>query len=301
MGTILVWLAVCFVWSTVWLFIKLGLRDVPPLSFAGVRLLVATAVLFASLAARRTPLPRRPRDLALIASTSFLLLSLNYGLLYWGAQHVPSGLTAVLQASTPAFGLLFARRFLPGERLTRRKVGAVALGLVGVAAIFSNELRVSGPAALAGSAAVAGGAGCVALGYVLVKAYGAHLRPSVLTAGQTLCGMVPLLGAALVREGNPFSVGWTPAAVGCLLYLALAGSVGAFYLNYWLLKRMDATKVLSMALVEPLIAVLLGAAILGERLTARTLLGGALILVSVALTLPLQRGDGAEARKAQTV
>ena len=295
MGTILVWLAVCFVWSTVWLFIKLGLRDVPPLSFAAVRLMIASAVLLTTLAVRRTPLPRRPRDLAFIAATSFLLLSLNYGLLYWGARHIPSGLTAVLQASTPAFGLVFARRFLPGERLTRAKVGAVALGLAGVAVIFSNELRVSGQAALFGSAAVAGGAACVALAYVLVKAYGAHLRPSVLTAGQTLCGMLPLLAAGLVKEGNPFAVGWTRTAVGCLLYLALAGSVGAFYLNYWLLKRMDATKVLSMALVEPLIAVLLGAALLGERLTGRTLAGGALVIVSVALTLPRRRVEVAPA------
>lgn len=295
MGTILVWLAVCFVWSTVWLFIKLGLRDVPPLSFAAVRLMIASAVLLTTLAVRRTRLPRSLLDIAFIAVTSFLLLSLNYGLLYYGARRIPSGLTAVLQASTPAFGLAYARQFLPGERLTRAKVGAVALGLAGVAVICSNEMRVSGEGALVGSVAVAGGAACVALAYVLVKAYGAHLSPSVLTAGQTLFGMVPLLVAALVEEGNPFTVGWTPTAVGCLLYLALAGSVGAFYLNYWLLKRMDATKVLSMALVEPLIAVLLGAALLGERLTGRTMLGGALVLVSVALTLPCRDAERARA------
>ena len=291
MGTILVWLAVCFVWSTVWLFIKLGLRDLPPLSFAGIRLLIACAILSSVLALGRTPLPRRARDVVLIAFTGLLLLSLNYGLLYWGAQHIPSGLTAVLQATTPAFGLVFAWSFLPNERLTPSKLFAVAIGLAGVAVIFSNQLRISGRDAFLGSAAVAGGAACVALAYVLVKAYGAHLRPVVLTAGQTLFGMVPLLLAGLIKEGNPAALHWTPTAVGCLLYLTLAGSVGAFYLNYWLLKRMEATQVMSMALVEPVIAVLLGAALLGEHLTGRTILGGALVLLSVLLTLPLRRRE----------
>ena len=72
-----------------------------------------------------------------------------------------------------------------------------------------------------------------------------------------------------VRDGagrNPLNLHWTPLAIGCLLYLALAGSVGT-WLNYWLLERMSATALLSMALVEPLIAVLLGAALLHERVT----------------------------------
>ena len=82
---------------------------------------------------------------------------------------------------------------------------------------------------------------------------------------------------------------WTTPAVVSVLYLALAGSVTAFWLNYWLLKRMGATKLLSMSLVEPLIAVLLGAIVLREALPAGTLLGGACILASTWLVLARQR------------
>lgn len=285
MKVLLVWVVVCFIWSTVWLFIKLGLKDLPPMSFAGIRLVVALLILLPIVFVRRVPLPRARRDLALVALTGFLLLGLNYGLLYWGAQYITSGLTAVLQAATPAFGLAFAHYFLPGERITLVKLGALALGVAGVAVIFSNQLRVAGWPALAGSAAVVGGAVCVAFAYVLVKARGNHLHPTALVTGQMLCGLVPLLAYGLAREGNPFSFNWTPAAVGSLLYLALAGSVTAFWLNYWLLRRMEATKVMLMAVVEPLIAVLLGAAVLGEAVTTRTLLGGACILLSVALVL----------------
>ena len=285
MKVVFVWVVTCLIWSTVWLFIKLGLHDLPPVSFAGIRLVIAVAILFPVIVVRRTRLPRSARDWKLIAVTGVILLGLNYGLVFWGARSISSGLTAVLQAATPAFTLIFAHYLLPDERFTLSKLAAIALGIVGVAVIFSDQLSVVGWPALLGSAAVAAGALCVAFAYVVVKAYGTHLQPSVLTAGQMLCGLVPLMIFGLLKEGNPLAFRWTTTAIISLLYLALAGSVAAFYLNYWLLKRMDATKVMAMSLVEPFLAVLLGAIVLRETLTIQALLGGALILISIGLIL----------------
>jgi drug/metabolite transporter (DMT)-like permease len=285
MKVLLVWAITCLIWSTVWLFIKLGLHDLPPVSFAGIRLVIAVAILLPFVLIRRPPLPRSARERALVAVTGLLLLGFNYGLVFWGAQFITSGLTAVLQAVTPAFTLAFAHYLLPHERFTLARLSAVALGVVGVAVIFSDQMQVVGWYALAGSVAVVGGALCVAFAYVLVKAHVGHLHPTVLTTGQMLCAMVPLVAYGLVREGNPLTFNWTPKAVFSLLYLALAGSVAAFWLNYWLLKRMDTTKVMSMSLVEPLLAVLLGALVLGEKLTAHALLGGVCILASIGLIL----------------
>jgi drug/metabolite transporter (DMT)-like permease len=296
MKILLVWLVTCLIWSTVWLFIKLGLRDLPPVSFAGIRLLVALLVLLPVIRARRITLPRGARDLRLIAVTGFLLLGLNYGLVFWGAQHISSGLTAVLQAATPVFGLAFVGRFLPDERVTLAKLCAMLLGVAGVAVIFSNQLEIAGWPALWGCAAVTGGALCVALSYVLVKARGGHLHPLVLTAGQMICGLVPLLAYGLAWEGSPFEFRWTYTAAFSLLYLALAGSVAAFALNYWLLQRVDATKILLMSIVEPPLALLLGAAVLGETLTARALWGGVCILISVGLLL-LRTGAAEQERR----
>lgn len=289
MKVVLVWGLTCLIWGTVWLFIKIGLRDLPPFSFAGLRLAVALCVLLPLLALRRTHWPRTRREWALIVSTGLLLVGANYALLYWGARHISSGLTAVLQAATPAFGLIFARKLLPGERVTPSGLAALALGVAGVSVIFSDQLRVAGWHALLGSAAVAAGAALVALAYVLVKSQGARLPPTTLMAGQMICGMIPLLAVGFVKEGSPVSFRWTPAAAASLLYLALAGSLAAFWLNYWLLRRMDAMKVLLMSIPEPLVAVLLGALVLGERLTRQTALGGALVLLSVWLAL--KRGN----------
>src|SRR5881628_2223587 len=165
-----VFLVLCCIWGSTWLFIKLGLRDLPPVSFAAVRFVLASAVLFGVVAARRIRLPRTAREWALIAVTGVLAFTLNYGLLFWGEQHVSSGLAALLQATIPVFGMLIAHAYLPGERLTAARVA-------GVGFIFSNQMRAGGAMAAWGSAAIVAGAVCVAYANVLVKARGGKFDP----------------------------------------------------------------------------------------------------------------------------
>jgi drug/metabolite transporter (DMT)-like permease len=282
-----VWIVTCLIWSTVWLFIKLGVRDVPPVTFAVFRLAVALAVLLPIAMARRTPFPQSPRDWRLIAGTGVILLGLNYALLNWGIQYISSGLTAVLQAMTPAFGFLFAHLLLRDEKMTALKAAALALGVAGVGIIFIDQLEAAGTRGLLGSAAVVGGAMCVAIAYVEMRRSGSHLHPTAITSGQMLSALGPLTAYAALAEGNPLDTTWTMTAALSVLYLALLGSVAGAWLNYWLLARIGATRLLVMGLLEPLIAVLMGAAFLGESINVRTLAGGCCILIGVALVLDL--------------
>jgi drug/metabolite transporter (DMT)-like permease len=288
--TLVVWWITCLIWSSVWLFIKLGLRDLPPVTFAAVRLVVALAILLPVLAIRRVPLPRQARDWYVLAVAGILLLGVNYALLFWGAQFIPSGLTAVLQAITPAFALVFGHLFLDDEPFTFKALGAIAIGIAGVFVVSWDQLHVEGRQALFGCAAVTAGSAFVAFAYVFVKRHRRALKPEVLSAGQMLCAAGPMLVAATLREGNPLHLHWTPVAIACLLYLAIAGSIGGTWLNYWLLERMSATALLSMGLVEPLIAVLLGWAFLHERVTAAAAGGGILVLCSIfMITISIPR------------
>jgi drug/metabolite transporter (DMT)-like permease len=277
------WLVLCLIWGSTWLFIKLGLADLPPVSFAGIRFVVASAVLWGIVAVRRTPLPRGGRAWGYLALTGFLAFSVNYGLLFWGEERTSSGLAAVLQATIPAFGLVMSHVLLPSDRMTLRKVIGVVLGIAGVAVVFSDRTTLAGPEALRGGAAIVGGAFAVALSNVLVKARGGSFDPVVLSAAQMTFGLVPLVAAGRALEGSPFDFHWTRRAVLSLLYLALVGSVVAFLLFYWLLQRMDVTKVLLIALVTPVLALALGAATLGERFGGRAVLGTAMILGGVFL------------------
>ena len=294
-----VFLLLCCIWCSTWMFIKLGLRDLPPLSFAAARFLLATAILSAIVAARRARLPRG-REWRLLAQTGVLAFGLNYGLLFWGEQHISSGLAALLQATIPVFGMLLAHPYLPGERLNARRLSGALLGVVGVGVIFSHQLGAEGSMALWGSAAVVAGAVFVAWANVLVKAKGLTLDASVLSAGQMACGFVALASAALVLEGSPAHLRWTPLAVACLLYLTLVGSVAAFLLFYWLVRHVDVTKTMLIALVTPLAAVLLGVVLLDEELSWRTVAGGVIIMSGVALVV-LRRAPKASAVAAESL
>ena len=280
-----VWVVTCLIWSTVWLFIKIGVSDVPPVSFAAMRLIIALLVMVPITVASRRPLPRSPQDWRLIATTGVILLGLNYALLNWGLQFISSGLTAVLQSMTPAFALVFAHYLLPDERMTPRKVCGLALGVVGVTVIFWDRLTFGDRGAFAGSVTVTLGAVCVAFAYVLVRRSGKHLAPGVLTTGQMTAALVPLLAYGWLVEGNLFQMTWTWDALASATYLALAGSVLAAWLNYWLLSRVGAVNLLVMGLIEPVIAILLGSWVLGEQMNSRALLGGVLILASMWLTM----------------
>ena len=284
----LIWVITCLIWSTVWLFIKLGVRDVPPVTFAAARLFIAILVMVPVTLAARTPFPRNPRDWRLIATTGVILLGVNYALLNWGLQHVSSGLTAVLQSATPAFALIFSHLMLHDEKMTVRKVVGLLLGMLGITVIFWDQLTFGGRA-FSGSVAVTLGAVCVAFAYVMVRRSGRKLHPSVITTGQMIAAFVPLVVYAAVVEGNPLAVKWTTTALASVVYLALLGSVVAAWLNYWLLSRVGAVNLLVMGLVEPIIAIVLGAWFLGESINGRALVGGAVILFSVVLTMRQDR------------
>lgn len=269
-----------------WLFITLGVSNVPPLSLAGLRLVIATVVLAPFVLSRPHAWPRRPRDWALIAATGILLLGVNYGLVFWAARFIPSGVTAVLHATTPAFGLIFGHFLLKDERFSPARFAGIVVGLVGVALILRDQMDGGAERfALLGSIAVVGAAMAVAFAYIMLKRYGTHIDTTVLTMGQMASAVLPLLALAVIAEGVPRPFSWPREALVSLLYLSLAGSVLAFWLNYWLLKRMTASEVLAMSLVEPLLAAVLGALFLGERIAPLAIAGGFCILISIWLVM----------------
>jgi len=278
----LVWLVLCGIWGSTWLFIKLGLEDLPPFTFAAIRFIIAVAIVFSIIRIRGLALPRARSDWILLAVTGILSFGFNYGLVFWGEQYITSGLAALLQATTPAFGLVFAHFNLPGERLSWTRIGGVVLGVCGVAVVFSNQLAVAGRQALAGCVALLLSSIFVAYSNVLVKKHGKNLNPAIMTAGQMLFGLLLLLVASITLEGNPLRYHWTPMAVIALLYLAIVGSVIAFLLYYWLILNMDVTKSMLIALVTPVVAVILGMIVLNEEFGWRTLAGGAMIILGIA-------------------
>lgn len=287
---IVVWWTACLLWSSTFLFIRLGLRDIPPFTFAWTRLAIALAILAPLTIAQGSWRAFTRGDVVRVCATGVLLLGVNYGLVFWGAQFVPSGLVAILLSGTPVLALAFGW-MLGSERVDLRKILALAAGIAGVCIIFGAEARASGRSAVAGSVAVFGGSACVAFAYVWLKSHARRLPPIAVTALQSAAGLVPLACLGLALEGPPAAASWSPSAWGALVYLSVFASVLAFWLNYWLLARMDASAMLMMGIAEVPIAIALGVIVFGERLPPGTLAGGTCVLAGVTMGLyrPMSR------------
>jgi drug/metabolite transporter (DMT)-like permease len=132
---------------------------------------------------------------------------------------------------------------------------------------------------------------CVAAAYVLMKDRGEHLHPVTIMVWQMWSAALPMLAVAFWREGSPFALGWSARSAGAVVYLALVGSLAAFWVNYWLLQRIDASALLFMGIVEAPLAAGLGALVLGERLDAGTYAGAALVVVAAAVIAREQRRE----------
>lgn len=294
---IFVWLILCLIWGTTWIFIKIGLEDLPPITFAVSRFLLSAVILLPVVYFARIAWPQTRREWQLIALTGVLQFTVNYSTVFWAEQYITSGLAAVLQAMITVFGLVLAWIFLPSERITPLKIIAVMIGIVGVGVIFLDQLRVESAMAFAGSVAIVVGAYAAAQASILVKAKAAAIDPAMILLSQMLCGLPALVIYALIAEGSPFAHNWGMRAVASVLYLSLAGTIAAFWLYYWLLARIESTKAMMISLVTPLIAVLVGNIFLGETLPPQTLIGGLLILSSIGLIVFRRRVR--EARSAE--
>ena len=285
MRPLIVWLILCVIWSTTWIFIKIGLDDLPPVSFAALRFIAACLILLPVVWRIKVEVPKNRRDWIVIAASGFLQFFLNYGLLFWGEKYITSGLAAVLQTIIPAFGLVLARIYIPEEKITFLKIASILIGMFGVAIIFNDQLFLGGWEAFWGSVAVVIGAFCAAYASVLTKAYGTGTHPANMVFWQMLCGIIPLSILGYLKEGSPLDFHWTASAVICVLYLAVMGSITAFWLYYWLLQHMDVTRAMMISLVTPLLAVVIGAFWRGEQLNIQTFFGAIFILTSVALVV----------------
>ncbi len=278
-----VWLVLCLIWGTTWLFIKVGLEEIPPFTFALLRFIVSIIIVGAIIIVSRIGLPANARDWRLLAITGVLQFSINYSLVFWSELHISSGLAAVLQAMIPVFGLILAAVYLPEEKITMLKIAALGIGVAGVGVIFYEQLSIESTMAFAGSVAIVIGAFAAAQASILTKAKGGNMHPAILLFGQMVCGIGPIFVIVFLREGNPFNLNITFSGIFSIMYLAVLGTVVSFWRYYWLLSRIESTKAMTIALVTPLVAVVCGNLFLGEKLRTQTIAGGALILASVGL------------------
>ena len=286
-------LAVVYVvWGSTYLAIRVGVETVPPLLLAGVRYVVAGAVLFPVAVrlggpeVRRSDRPGR-RQWAAAALVGTLLLSMGNGGVTYAEQTVPSGLAALLVATVPLW-MVVADRVVNGARVTPLAGAALAVGVVGVA-ILSQPGRHGGD--LVGVLVVLGAAASWGTGSVLAGRVRLPMRPLLGSAMEMLAGgAVLLVAAALSGEVAALDLGSVSGrSLVALLYLIGPGSLLALSAYVVALQRLPTSTVATYAYVNPVVAVLLGAVVLDEVVTGRVVIGATVVVAAVALTLSARR------------
>jgi drug/metabolite transporter (DMT)-like permease len=267
------------IWSSTWVAIKIGLEDTPPLLGAGVRFVLAGVVLLTVAAVQRRSLRT---DWALAGVLALAPFAAAYGLIYWGEQYVPSGLTAVLFGVLPLYVALLAAVALPDEPLRARLVVGVLIAIGGLALAFLESVELGSGKAALGATAIAAAPVGAAIGNVGQKLRAARLDAVVLNGWAMLAGGLLLLPAsALLEDWSEFA--WTGESVGSILYLALFGSAVTFVTLTVLLRHISAMAMSFLAMVLPFGALVFGALLYDESITARAVGGAALVAAGLGI------------------
>jgi drug/metabolite transporter (DMT)-like permease len=268
------------IWSSTWVSIKIGLEDCPPLLGAGIRFTLAGVVLLALTGVARRGLRTDARLAALLGLFPF---ALTYGLVYWGEQYIPSGLAAVLFGVLPLYVALLGAALLPDQPLRGRVIAGVLVAIGGLSLAFAESIDLGDrKLALAGAAALALAPLGAAVGNISIKLRAGELDAVVLNGWAMLGAGLALLAVSAVGESWG-DAAWTGKSVGSIAYLALIGSAVPFVGLTILLRHITAQAMSFLAMLLPFGALIFGATLYDERITARAVGGAALVAAGLLI------------------
>lgn len=278
----LAWVAVCVLWGTTYLAIRIALDTIPPLIMAGFRWTIAGSIILLFLRIRGEEIPP-PSHWPAMLVLGVLLMGFGNGCVVWAEQTIPSGLTAVLVASV-TFWMVGVERFMrDADSVSRRRIVGLLVGFGGIVLLVWPELTLgTSRSFLFGVFATQ----LACLGWAIGSSYSRrrHANENVLAAAalQMLFGGLVLSVAGLVR-GEWAVLAFSPRTFSALVYLIVAGSIAGFSAYAYALKYLPVATVSLYAYVNPVIAVILGTLILGEPFSARIAVAGIIVLIGMAL------------------
>ena len=273
----------CLIWGSTWLVIKVGYGGLGPFNVAALRFLIASIVLAPIVPLFRASWPSTRTEWTLVVWVGLVLFAADYGLIYWGEQFLDSGLTSILFALLPLVTIGFAHLYVPGDRISGRKLAGSVVAFGGIVALFGDRVRLD-PAGLGPMLAIVTSTVCAAAAGVATKRHGGNLHPASLNAPAMLIGAAAL-GAASLAAGDGLALPLDAPTWSAIVYLAIAGSVITFLGYFTLLKSWSVTSLSFISVFTPTIALFLGFVFLDERPTISSGAGAAMILGGVALAL----------------
>ena len=280
------------VWSSTWLAIRVVVREVPPFKAAAMRFVLAAGILFAWGWIRNAKWPREERQWNAILVLSFTMMTIPFGLVFWGEQYVSSSMTAILYSAVPLVVALLTPLMMH-RKVPRQAVFAMVTAFGGLLVLLYSGLGTAGRALL-GEVAVLVAMILSAWSAVYAKDRLRDVDAVIATAWQLLIGSIGLFWATWALESHQHAT-WSKAALFAMLFLVVFGSAAAFAVYYWLLKHMQPYQLSTINLVVPVMAVLEGSLILREPVSLMMLVAIAVVLGSVGVVLRAEAESGREA------
>jgi drug/metabolite transporter (DMT)-like permease len=277
------WIAVCLIWGTTYLGIRIALETIPPFLMAAFRWIVAGSLIIAILKARGERMPP-PRSWSVLAVLGLLLLGFGNGGVVWAEQTVSSGLTAVLVSMAP-FWMVGMEALMPdGDPLTARHVAGLLIGFAGIVMLVWPEIHMDGSGRQFLGGVVAAQLACVgwALGSTYARRHAREENVLAAAAFEMLFGGLLLLALGSFR--NEWAVlAFNPRTAGALMYLTVVGAIAGFSAYAYALKHLPVATVSLYAYVNPVIAVILGTLVLKEPFGPRMAVAAGVVLAGMAL------------------
>lgn len=280
--TLIAFATVYLVWGSSYLAIRVGVQDLPPALFAGVRFIFAGLLLGTYARLTGQAFPVTVREWKTIIVVGLLLMAGGNGLVVWGEQWVPSGLTALIVASVALWIAYFGTLGPRGEALTPRSIGGLILGFSGVMVLLAPSGAEFSYEQLRGEIAVAVGAMLWAAGTIYARRRKPR-TPALMSAAMQMFSGGVLLCALGLASGEISQWVWTANGILSLAYLTIFASCLAYSAYVWLMHAVTPAQLGTYAYVNPAIAVVLGNGLLGETLSWIEITGMLIILAGVVL------------------
>ncbi len=271
---------ICLIWGSTWMAIRVGLDSLTPIFSAGLRFSSAAIFVFLMMKFRKITLQKDSHSLKLYLILGVFSFIIPYGLVYWGEQFIPSGLTSIIFAVMPFFVILFSKIFIPESAVARDQILGSVIGFGGIVIIFSENLIMDVSGYLLGMLAVLLSASIQGWIAVHLKKHGGQLNPLAMNFVPLVIAGISMTVFGLVFEDRAKWI-FNADAIGSILYLGFFGTSIAFTTYYWLLKKINVVLLSLSTLITPIIAVLIGWLILDEKLSLRELFGSVLVLIGI--------------------
>lgn len=278
--SLLAFIALCLIWSSTWLFIKLGLESMPPFFSAGIRFIVASFALFLFALKMNLKFPTKLKDHLFFLYFSLSIFTIAYGLIYWGEQYINSGLTSVLFSIMPFYTAVLSIKLLPSEKVTSRKMLGIFIGIGGIVIIFFDQLKLEHAMALYGMIGILISPIFSSFGTLVGKKVSTKYNPIIINVLPLLyAGISFLIISVTTEQINNLQL--TSMSYFSILYLAFFGTSLAFVLYFWLLKHTSAILMSSITFITPPLALIWGWLVLGEEISWNLALGMIIIFAGI--------------------